>query len=386
MHWVKPRLARFGCVRECVRKVNAMSLYRRGGVWWLDVYVGEGRRRVRKSTGTSDKVRAKIIEQSVVAVNRNITSRQRAVTIIDNVLPERERSLPLYAAGEFYRACAADEGIEMTRCSLDHRISVISKFAQWAHDNSRITFVDEVDATLAFQFAKALGTDITAKTKNSYLGDLGTAWRLFMRHDKATANPWPVVRVPRNRDQEQTGRAFTQDEINRLMLAAAKVGRDWPTVMMIGLYTGLRQGDATMLKWADIDFADGMIRYRPSKTARHDITVRIPLHAALAKWLTAHRNGSEYVTPARVGRVGRAKFSDGDKSFNQIIEDAGIEERNGRIRLSFHCFRHTFVSRLAEAGVAQDVRMRLVGHTSAINHAIYTHDDASARAAIAALP
>lgn len=51
----------------------------------MDVYVGEGRRRVRKSTGTSDKIRAKIIEQSVIAVNRNITSRQRAMLIIDNV-------------------------------------------------------------------------------------------------------------------------------------------------------------------------------------------------------------------------------------------------------------------------------------------------------------
>ena len=44
------------------------------------------------------------------------------------------------------------------------------------------------------------------------------------------------------------------------------------------------------------------------------------------------------------------------------------------------------VSRLAKAGVAPDVRMRLAGHTSAENHAIYTHDDVSARAAINTLP
>ena len=133
-----------------------MSLYRRGGIWWLDVYVGEGRKRVRKSTGTSDKIRAKIVEQSVVAVNRNITTRQRAMNIIDNVLPQREHSLQLIAAAEYYKACADDEGIVMTENSMDHRVNILSKFAMWAHDNSRISFVEEVDVTLAFEFVKAL--------------------------------------------------------------------------------------------------------------------------------------------------------------------------------------------------------------------------------------
>lgn len=363
-----------------------MSLYRRGGVWWLDVYVGEGRRRVRKSTGTSDKVRARIIEQSVIAVNRNITSRQRALMIIDNVLPQQEHSLSLAESAEYYRSCADDEGLVMTRNSMEHRVNILSKFAMWAHDNSRISFVEEVDATIAFEFVKALGGDITAKTKNAYIGDLGTAWKLFMRHDKAKNNPWPIVRVPRNRDEESSGRAFSQDEICRLMIAAGNTGHDWQTAIMIGLYTGLRLGDATMLKWSDIDFSDSVIRYRPSKTRKHNITVCVPLHPALSKWLDGHRNESEYVTPGRIGRVGKARFKDGDKTFAQLLVEAGITKNGDHVKLSFHCFRHTFVSRLAEAGVAPDVRMRLVGHTSTENHAIYTHDDVSARAAVNTLP
>lgn len=363
-----------------------MSVYRRGGVWWLDVYVGEGRKRVRKSTGTSDKIRAKIIEQSVVAVNKNITSRQRAIVIIDNVLPQREHSLSLVEAAEFYRTCAEDEGLTMTKNSMEHRVNILSKFAMWSHDNSRISFVEEVDATLAFEFVKSLGGNITAKTKNAYIGDLGTAWKLFMRHDKAKNNPWPIVRMPRNRDEESSGRAFSQDEICRLMIAAGNVGRDWQTTMLIGLYTGLRLGDATMLKWSDIDFDKNTIRYTPSKTRKHNISVCIPLHSTLAKWLKEHRNESEHVTPARVGRIGKHCFYDGDKTFSQLLADAGITNNDDHVKLSFHCFRHTFVSRLAEAGIAPDVRMRLVGHTSTANHAIYTHDDVSARAAINVLP
>lgn len=363
-----------------------MSLYRRGGVWWLDVYIGEGRKRVRKSTGTSDKVRAKIIEQSVIAVNKNITSRQRAMTIIDNVLPEREKSLSLAEAPAYYQTCAENEHTSMTAAGMRRRVCVLAKLAMWAHDNTRINYVEEVDATIAFEFAKALGPDITSKTRNAYLGELGTAWKLFMRHDKAKDNPWPVARVPRNRDEESSGRAFTQDEINKLLIAAGNIGHDWQTAIMIGLYTGLRLGDATSLRWTDIDWDVGAISYIPAKTKRHGIAVRIPLHQTLAAWLKAHRNESEFVTPGRKGRVGKAHFKDGDKTFAELLVLAGITKSSDKEKLSFHCFRHTFVSRLAEAGVATDVRMQLVGHTSAVNHAIYTHDNVSARAAIDALP
>ena len=355
-------------------------------MWWLDVYVGEGRKRVRKSTHTSDKVRARIIEQSVVAVNRNITSRQRAMMIIDNVLPERERSLSLAEAPEFYRKCAEDEGLVMTKCSMEHRVNILSKFAMWAHENSRISFVEEVNATLAFEFVKYLGPDLTAKTKNAYVSDLGTSWKMFMRHNKAENNPWPIVRVPRNKSEEASGRAFTQDEISRLMIAAGNAGHDWQTTIMIGLYTGLRLGDATSLKWSDIDFKKGILQYCPSKTRKHDIVVRVPLHRVLVEWLEGHRNESAHVTPARVGRTRRTGFKDGDKTFTELLADAGISNGGDNVKLSFHCFRHTFVSRLAEAGVAPDVRMRLVGHTSTMNHAIYTHDDVSSRGAIDTLP
>ena len=56
---------------------NGVSIYKRGGVWWMDLYVGSGtrRRRVRKSTGCTEEVQARIIEQSMIAVNRGLTSR-----------------------------------------------------------------------------------------------------------------------------------------------------------------------------------------------------------------------------------------------------------------------------------------------------------------------
>lgn len=354
----------------------------------MDVYSGEGRKRVRKSTGTSDKVKARIIEQSVIAANKNITTRQRAIIIIDNVLSTERKGLLLCESMGFYRSCAEDESLNVSKAGIDQRINLLSKLAMWAHDNTRISFVEEVDATIAFAFVKSLKQNgrIKAKSINNYVGDLAVTWKMFMRHDKAKNNPWPLARIQRNRDEEKTGRAFTMDEVRRLMAAGREVGRDWETVMMIGLYTGMRHGDSSSLRWDEVNFAENVILHEPFKTRKHGIVVRIPLHPALSKWLMEHKNNSEFVTPQRIGRVGEDKFSDGDKAFSEILKMAKVEALSEREELSFHCFRHTFVSMLAQSGVSEDVRMRLAGHTSQANHAIYTHDDISSRNAIMSLP
>lgn len=354
----------------------------------MDVYSGEGRKRVRKSTGMTDKVKAKIIEQSVIAANKNITSRQRAIIIIDNVLSTERKGLLLCESMAFYRSCAEDEGLNVSKSRIDQRINLLSKLAMWAHDNTRISYVEEVDATIAFAFVKSLKQNgkIKAKSINNYVGDLAVTWKMFMRHDKAKNNPWPLARVQRNRDEEKTGRAFTMDEVRRLMAAGREAGRDWETVMMIGLYTGMRHGDSSSLRWDEVNFAENVIMHEPFKTRKHGIVVRIPLHPALSKWLMEHRNNSEFVTPQRLGRVGTDKFSDGDRTFTEILKMAKVKALSEREELSFHCFRHTFVSMLAQSGVPEDVRMRLAGHTSQTNHAIYTHDDISSRNAITSLP
>jgi integrase len=44
-------------------------------------------------------------------------------------------------------------------------------------------------------------------------------------------------------------------------------------------------------------------------------------------------------------------------------------------KLSFHSLRHTFNSSLANAGVSQERRMKLTGHTSAEVNTGYTHHE-----------
>lgn len=51
----------------------------------------------------------------------------------------------------------------------------------------------------------------------------------------------------------------------------------------MGLYCGLRLGDAVLLKWSNIDLKRGIVMIVPQKTARQSNgkVVRIPLHPTL---------------------------------------------------------------------------------------------------------
>jgi integrase len=60
---------------------------------------------------------------------------------------------------------------------------------------------------------------------------------------------------------------------------------------------------------------------------------------------------------------------------------------NKMARKSYHGIRHSFTSALANAGVAPEIRMKLVGHKSAAVHQGYTHHELRPlQAAIQALP
>jgi integrase len=66
-------------------------------------------------------------------------------------------------------------------------------------------------------------------------------------------------------------------------------------------------------------------------------------------------------------------------------QEAGV----GRITYErgFHSLRHTFTTWLRNAGVSEEDRMTLTGHSTRESHSIYSHaDERAGRDAIAKLP
>ncbi len=366
-----------------------MSLYRRPGsnVWWMNIYRGPGRKRIQKSTGKTNEAEARIIEQGYMSMNKGESTRERLLKLVDLMCPAETAGLELKGLSAWYRACAEDEKMKISKKGLDDRCNLCGRLYEWARRETRCNVVDDVTPPIAWAFSQHLGKEgCSTKSRNDYVSSLGTVWKMLIKRAKATTNPWENAKVQRNHDEEEHGRAFTRDEVTRLLAEAKKAGHEWYEASVIALHTGMRLTDVRFFQWDEIDFESGWIHYRPKKTIRHNIKVDVPIHPVLRRLLDelAHnRANEEWVLPER-HKNDCKKYFRGDVPFKTIIERAGIEPKPGET-ITFHCWRHTFDTRLAEAGVEQDVRMQMTGHTVKETERIYNHDKTRLEKAIAAM-
>ncbi len=198
----------------------------------------------------------------------------------------------------------------------------------------------------------------------------------------------PVKDEARNVEKD----VFTGEQLSELVKAAPS--EDWTGAILCGYYTGLRLRDIADLQWSAVDLEGRIIKVTTRKTGK---TVTVPIHLQFAAWLNKQTRGigKAPVFPTLAGKAGGGK-SGLSMAFRRIMERAKIKgrllrEANGVGRsqssLSFHSLRHGFVSPMANAGVAQELRQKLTGHASAEMNAQYTHHELeSLRAAVSVIP
>jgi integrase len=198
----------------------------------------------------------------------------------------------------------------------------------------------------------------------------------------------PVKDEARNFEKD----VFTREQLGDLLKAAPS--EDWKGAILCGYYTGLRLRDIADLEWSAVDLGERIITVTTRKTRKR---VAVLIHPRFAVWLEKQTRGigKAPVFPTLAGKAGGGK-SGLSMAFKRIMEHAEIKgrllrEANGEGRsqcsLSFHSLRHGFVSAMANAGVAQELRQKLTGHASAEMNAKYTHHELEPlRAAIAVIP
>jgi integrase len=198
----------------------------------------------------------------------------------------------------------------------------------------------------------------------------------------------PVKDEARNVEKD----VFTREQLSELAKAAPS--EDWTGAILCGYYTGLRLRDIADLQWSAVDLEGRVIKVTTRKTGK---TVTVPIHPQFAARLDKQTRGigKAPVFPTLAGKAGGGK-SGLSMAFRRIMDRAKIKgrllrEANGVGRsqssLSFHSLRHGFVSAMANAGVAQELRQKLTGHASAEMNAQYTHHELeSLRAAVSVIP
>ena len=244
--------------------------------------------------------------------------------------------------------------------------------------------LEEVERHEIVGFRDAMLRQRSAATTNGYVKIIRRIFRNARQDGLIIADPAEGVRAVRA-STEEARRPFTLDEL-RAVIAVADP--EWGSIIRFGIYTGQRLGDISRLTWGQIDMTRGEIRFKAAKTGRRTV---IPIATTLRGHLIEyagdvplrgpiHPRAHEIVTTQN-GRVGTLS-----NQFRALLVAAGLRDpqphrsrgigRSGKraaSELTFHSLRHTLVSLLKGAGVADAVTLELAGHESLGMSRLYTH-------------
>jgi len=173
------------------------------------------------------------------------------------------------------------------------------------------------------------------------------------------ANPLARLRLPKARRKPRP--ILTLAEENKLLSAAAPHMRP---IIMAALDAGMRRGELLTQRLEHVDVDRGVLQVTHSKTAGGEAR-EIPLTARLIDlFATSKRDKPEGLAFTFKGRaIQRIKTA-----WKAAVRRSGIRQ------LRFHDLRHTFNTRMMEAGVLQDVRKAIMGHSSGEEvNSLYTH-------------
>jgi integrase len=210
-------------------------------------------------------------------------------------------------------------------------------------------------------------------------------------------NPVAATESLRVSDSVQR-KPFTVKEINSILKKCPS--HEWKIVVLLGVYCGMRLGDATRRKVSDFDLQAETVTFVPEKKRNKGQEVILPLHPSLLREIRAALKGRkkdalEWLTPKlAVSPIGSSQGL--STQFIGIMENADVDrgesvEGTGRGRTrfarSFHSTRHTASTWLANEGIQEDLRMLITDHESREVAKRYTHHSIEQlRAAVQSMP
>jgi integrase len=308
---------------------------KRGRVFWAYIYIDGVRHQF--STGTGNRRRAEGIEQQK---KEELNARRHQVVQYD----------PHITVAAVVASFLADGH---PRPHHGYQLKTLLPF----FGDTEVSRLNRNMARDYREWRKQLKPAITDASVNRALSVLRHI--LYWAVDESLLSFNPIARLPLVRERR----------LKRPVMSIAEEELLLPTlpdylkrIVITALDTGMRRGEVLKQRWEDIDLSRKVLAATRSKTPQGEGR-EIPLSTRLSD-LLAEDPKAEGPTFTRYG-----------KSLNWIRKGwLGALKRAGLRHFRFHDLRHTFNTRLMEAGVLQEIRMALMGHSVASKtHAVYTH-------------
>ena len=311
-----------------------MTLFRRGNIYWAYVYI-DGIRHA-KSTGTANRRNAETIERQF---REELNLRRQGVSQLAPEMTFGELAARFLAEGQ-----PKAYHLDRLKPLLPYWESI---------PIGRITKAQARDYRKRRHAEKSL-SDITVNRDLEALRRM-----LFWAVEEGFLAANPLSRVPMVRERRKPRMVLSVAEEEKLLQASAP---HLGVIITAALDTGMRRGEILAERWEHVDFNRDLLYVTHSKTAEGEAR-EIPLTGRMLRLLRPLRKDEGLIFTFKDRPIRKIKTA-----WKAAIRRAGIRY------LRFHDLRHTFNTRLMEAGVMQEVRKALMGHSSGEDvHAIYTH-------------
>lgn len=236
------------------------------------------------------------------------------------------------------------------------------------------------------------GKPSAKNTMRSYLQIINAIFENAIDNRIIDFNPARNLKIPNDAPQKQR-RSLTQEERQRVIEFKH---RAQPAAMLM-MFSGLRRGEATALRWSDVDLENHRIivsrsynfKQREFKTPKNGKSRIVSIPKILVDYLSSLERNSIYVLTSASGNL----MSDTawKRLFDSYIFDLNLEYGNfstphtkfepHEIPIVIHPFtphdlRHTFCTMMYESGIDVLVAKEQMGHSDVkTTLSIYTHLD-----------
>lgn len=317
-----------------------MSLWKRGKVYWSYIYV-DGIR-YSQSTGTANLRQATAIESRF----RDDLNRKRHQII------EPKPEMTFGELATRFLAEGAQRPWHMGRLTM--------LLPYWEEVPIGRIYKGMADDYRRRRHARKSVTDTTINRDLQALRHM-----LYWAVDEGLLMDNPLKRLRLVPERRKPRSIPSLDEERRLIEAAAP---HLKSLVIAAVDTGMRRGELLHQRWEHVDFNRRLLQVTQSKTAGGEGR-EIPFTARVYNLLYGMRRDEGLIFTFKGEHINRVKTG-----WKAAIARAGIRY------FRFHDLRHTFNTRLMEAGVMQDIRKALMGHSSGEDvNAIYTHVELPAK-------
>lgn len=200
---------------------------------------------------------------------------------------------------------------------------------------------------------------------------LKSAIKEAIRSEKIYHNPCKNLLLPSA--QKAFVQALSID--NQRKLERAALLEEESSAIIIALYTGMRIGEISGLRWTDIEWQKNIIYVRrtisriPSTTraGKTELLIDLPKTKTSIRSIPLATNLKKYLQTKRKNATGiyvvncKESFTEPriiSYRFKKVLKTAGITS------ISFHSLRHTFATRCIEKGVDIATLSKILGHAS----------------------